>query len=281
MFILTMEVFSKTIITLIITLLVIQINSQQTCPKYSCTDLEKSNECANTKPNSQKFNDVILSDNCGLNEFCDIPLPPWKTLSTETKDTSYTCKTQQKRFTTRYPGEDCESDENCFRFRHHTGRCNNGKCIGISEGFSCSNSFECLKGLYCDSEFNKCVKQKPFGATCSASIECENKHLCHQNLCGLTPFSAEIGEVIRYKRDKFDYAKCKFGLTDGQYRCSQMVQKEPSEGEYTKCNFGDMCTYNFSTEQSSTITKECECGYNSTGQGYCPRGHDKSNYYFN
>jgi hypothetical protein len=67
-------------------------------------------------------------------------------------------------------------------------------------------------------------------------------------------------------------------MTDNQNRCTHLIQNDtPSEGEFVKCNLGDTCSYSFITDTHSTIKKDCECGYNSTGQGYCPESH-KSQY---
>jgi hypothetical protein len=150
---------------------------------------------------------------------------------------------------------------------------------GIDEGLSCSETIECLKGLYCDKESRTCAKQKLYGASCLNSAECENKYLCHEGKCSLKPFSADFGTTIDSVFDKFYLVKCKLGMTDNQDRCTQLIQSDtPSEGEFVKCNLGDTCSYSFITDTRSTYGRDCQCDYSSTGQGYCPKGHNKSKY---
>jgi hypothetical protein len=122
-----MEIFSKPIILLIFSLLFIQSISQKSvCPKYSCNTQGQSNECAYVKSGSTS-NSVTLSPNCKKGELCDIPLPPWETLSKQLKDTSYTCNKIKNPRTVRYPGEDCENDDYCIKYGFFTRFCKNGK----------------------------------------------------------------------------------------------------------------------------------------------------------
>jgi hypothetical protein len=271
-----MEIFSKQVIILILSLLFIQINSKKSaCPKYSCNTQGQSDECANLTSGSTS-NNVTLTPSCKKDEFCAIPLPPWKTLTNNLKDTSYRCKKKPTSKSMRYPGEDCGDGGYCIQLGHFTSLCNNGKCSGKGEGFQCSETYECKKGLYCEKS-GICIKQKPYGASCSDSAQCENKYLCHEGMCSIKPFSADFGTTIDFAVDRFSYVKCKLGWTDNQYRCTQLIQNDIS-GEVVKCNLGDTCSYSFSTDTRSTFEKDCECGYTSAGQGYCPRGHNRSKY---
>lgn len=43
---------------------------------------------------------------------------------------------------------------------------------------------------------------------------------------------------------------------------------------YTPCSFGSQCKYQYEPAKFGIVTKECDRGYNSNGQGYCPIGHD-------
>jgi hypothetical protein len=186
-----MEIFSKPIILHIFTLFFIQISSQKSaCPKYSCNTQRQSSECAYVKTGSTS-NNVTLTPSCRKDEFCDAPLPPWQTLSNQLKDKSYTCNKIKNPRTVRYPGEDCENDDYCIQSGHFTSFCKNRKCTGLDEGLSCFETFECMKGLYCDKDSRTCAKQKLYGASCSNSSQCENKYLCHEGKCSLKPFSAD------------------------------------------------------------------------------------------
>jgi hypothetical protein len=107
-------------------------------------------------------------------------------------------------------------------------------------------------------------------------MECQNKFLCHEGKCSLKPFSLESGTQIEYV-DEIDNMKCKFGLLDNSRKCTQFNQQQPEQGEYIKCSLVDKCNYSLSTD-GSAVFNDCECGYNSTGQGYCPKGHNNSKY---
>jgi hypothetical protein len=61
-----------------------------------------------------------------------------------------------------------------------------------------------------------------------------------------------------------------------KYQCSTLNQIPLSEDEFVKCKLGEVCTYT-DVVTGDTLTKDCECGYNSDGQGYCPKGHNNSN----
>jgi hypothetical protein len=263
-----MEIFSKTIILLILA----QLSTQDklACPQYSCDTLKESDQCAYVKASQGIMNYATLADNCKKDEFCDVDIPPWKTISYLLQDTTYTCKKKEKEIRIRYPGEDCKTHENCIHWGVFKSLCKNGKCTGTEKDQGCSNTYECMKGLYCDKDSRACAKQKPSGASCLISEECENKHLCHENKCGLKPYSAEFGTNVENSLDKLNYAKCKLGWTDDKQLCTQLIQQN------SKCSLRVMCNYGYSTDDHGTFTRECECGYNSTGQGYCPPGHDKS-----
>jgi hypothetical protein len=206
-----------------------------------------------------------------------VPTPPWQTLSKQYGNTSYTCEKKQKQGI-RYPGESCANDKQCIQQDDFTSLCKNEMCTGVGEGLSCSKTFECMKGLYCDKKkFRTCVKQKDYGNSCSTSDECKNMYLCHEGKCSLKPFSLNIGTQIDNDNDKFSYAKCKLGWIDGQYRCTQLIQKDTSDdGGFIKCKLRDTCHYSFITDSASLYTQDCECDYSSTGQGYCPKGQNKS-----
>jgi hypothetical protein len=232
-----MEIFSKSIIILIVTLLSILISSQaKLCPKYSCDTLDKPNQCTHVELNSP-YNKVTLSDNCAKDEFCNVPKPQWGTLTHIPQDTTFTCKAKPNdKLNIKYPGEDCTKEDTCIH-NDFGSVCQNGKCTGIDVGFPCSNTNQCLKGLFCDGS-QKCVKQKPFNSFCQNSTQCENKYLCHENMCSLKPYSAEIGTKVEITGDLFGLAKCKFGWTDNLNKCT-LLNQVTGEGEVIRCNLGE------------------------------------------
>jgi hypothetical protein len=108
-----MEIFSKTIIILFITLFAIKTTTQKECPKYTC-DNNIKDTCASVKSKYDiKFNSVTLSDICKKDEFCDVTPPPFKTLAYQYMDNSYSCKQIPALYVRRFPGEDCTTDDDC------------------------------------------------------------------------------------------------------------------------------------------------------------------------
>jgi hypothetical protein len=267
--------FSKTLFTLIIALCMINIISKEMCPKYTC-DKGPNNSCAFVNGDF-KFNSVKLTDICKQDKFCDISNHPWEELANTDRLTEYKCKDKTIRdtYTFRYPGEACEYDNDCVNAGgFFTGRCRGDKvCTGADEGFRCASHAECWKGLFCDKTYF-CAKQLPFNSPCTSSSECENKYLCHLGVCNLKPYSLELGTQVD-SQDQWTFAKCKYGFLDNKHRCSSLEQTSSSEGEFVKCKIGEKCSYIVTTGDDE-VTKTCQCGYNSDGQGYCPKGHNSS-----
>jgi hypothetical protein len=273
-----MEKFSKTIIILFITFFIINTTTQTQCPKYTC-DNNIKDSCASVKSGyPTKPNSVTLSDICKKDEFCDVIPPPFKSLAYQANDDSYKCKLTPAPYVRRFPGEDCTKNDDCVNSETSTGKCLNGKCNGLGEYHECAWHADCLKGLFCSAQkgHKVCTKQKAEGSSCSSPFECQNKFLCHEGKCSLKPFSLENDTQIEYV-EEIDIMKCKFGLVDDSLKCAQLNQQQPEQGEYVKCSLVDKCNYNLSTDGSIFI-KDCECGYNFTGQGYCPKGHNNSKY---
>jgi hypothetical protein len=57
--------------------------------------------------------------------------------------------------------------------------------------------------------------------------------------------------------------------------CTSVTQSVPAGEEYIKCNFGDKCSYTIGGDE---YIRDCECGANANGQGYCPQGQNLSKY---
>jgi hypothetical protein len=273
-----MSAFSKIFCLILLSL---NINTQFLCPNYTC-DRRQENSCVyvQTGAHSTNSNSITLTDICNSDEFCNVPQPQSDILSKEQLDSSYTCVKRTKITPPRYPGENCNEDADCLASSSTTGRCINNKCSGVAEQETCYSSMECLKGLYCDMGQHKCFKQKPVNVRCYSSSECENKYLCHESRCGLKPFSLDIGSEIKDNSDMFNFAKCQLGFMDMFNRCSMLSQDEPNEGEFIKCIMGEKCFYKI-VGTDYGYGKDCGCGYNSTGQGYCTKGHNNSNFCFN
>jgi hypothetical protein len=240
------------------------------CAKYQCDDTTSSS-CitVHTGINSVGYNNVTLSHGCPNGESCFVFMP-WDTFTVEPKDLKVQCG-QIFTFTLRYPGEYCSLDSDCFGSHSHNeiGKCINQKCTGMAEGDTCFDTAHCLKGLYCNKNTKKCAKQRQIGESCLSSFDCINNIMCHNSTCSIEPFTLPLGAVIG--KDPIDQFQCVFGTSHGNL-CSSFNQ---TVEDFITCNYNEKC--NYTTSDGGLVLKDCGCGYNSEGQGYCPMGHNKSN----
>jgi hypothetical protein len=247
----------------------------KSCPKYSC--VQNRDTCAFTTSFARElgYNLVGLTDRCKEDEHCDVT-EPYKTLARLETDEKFFCKQGKPdgRKKSRYPGEDCISNEDCYRDGVGVGECKIGKCVGKTLGESCAHQSDCLAGLYCGD--NKCIPQKLFGSDCHESAECENKFLCYKGKCQLNLYSLDFGEELENDKDflLFLYA-CKLGFSING-KCSYSVQNSIGDGPL-RCNYDEGCKYDYfgTTEKGH---QACDCGYNSEAQGYCEFGINKRKY---
>ena len=66
--------------------------------------------------------------------------------------------------------------------------CSDKKCKGTSEGGKCQKDLECDKGLFCDSDSDKCTKYLDEGAQCSGistDKPCKAGYVCANSVCTL------------------------------------------------------------------------------------------------
>jgi hypothetical protein len=266
-----MESLKHAILVMLIYLVIAQAKN---CPKYTC-EKKDNHTCANVKTGfSDGSNRVTLSDVCSNGEVCHILYTPWQTFTYQEKDTLYTCE-KDVRLTLRYPGEICASSIDCFKstFDTKTGSCISNKCSGLDLDEPCKEHTECLVGLYCDKSLGRCAKQKEYEQKCNDSYECVNSLLCNFGICSVPPFSLRLGTPV--DNDFAEY-KCALGFVY-KGKCSSLNQTDavdPDLDDLRKCDLGEMCNYNMNGE--GIKRKECECGYNKDGYGFCPRGHDTS-----
>jgi hypothetical protein len=239
------------------------------CPKYNCS--KSSNSCANIKVSSSDANRVTLSSTCRDGEKCNIQEKPWKTLAFSEKDSSFNCTPDIPSFK-RFPGEDCNTSEDCFSRPEKQGECVNKKCSGFNLDETCQMHSDCIVGLYC--EKGKCQAQKGLKASCKVSYECINNLLCQKGKCSVSPYSLELDAEVEGDFNEF---KCKFGVVHEGYCVSfkQVDVVDPSLNYLRRCEIDEKCNYVASLlDQSLFVKKDCECGFNTEGYGYCPRGHE-------
>jgi hypothetical protein len=247
------------------------------CPRYHCT--KKQESCL---VSYNPFNEdgsgisINLSRFCTKNETCAgneiifnedsvsgkcMPRPPLPIMHI------------------RLPGEECETNEKCIVEGAFKSSCDNGKCTGQELEEECLSTLECVAGLYCDNVTKRCKPQVTLGENCTDIYDCANHLGCYEGKCvelgklneGDELSFEKIGEFsINPKKSLF----CQLGqvsFEDGDlcavHKYTDKTAESKNSDGYVKCNLGEKCIY---TDGQTKYARDCECGYNSDGQGYCP-----------
>jgi hypothetical protein len=267
---------------LILCLTISFVVTDKTCPIYTCDKTRTDKVCANAVA-AADHNNVALANVCTANtEFCNVtPGPAYSTLATLTTTATFSCApvvpTPPITPGSRYPGEECTVDADCYK----TGDVGQGSCLGdtvktctaITAGLPCTKHESCLKGFYCEAD-KTCKKQKPQDSPCGTSYECVNNLLCNWGYCNTTPYSLEIGIALDPK-DKMNVHKCKYGFTaqldaSSPIVCSSYAYlKAPDADGFVECTLNSKCDY-VDLFFHQPLQKDCACGYNGNGKGYCP-----------
>ena len=258
----------------------------QTCPTFSCNN--KNENCLiGFNPLQENGQNITISMNpfsCTENEYCSLPheneiINP--SLIMERKELEGQCRIYQgKKGIKRYPGEECDINSDCI-LKNST--CVNGLCTGVGPNENCNETKQCIAGYYCNKESNTCTPQKKEGEKCSEGWDCTNYCGCFKGRCikfGTLKKGIKITkEMAPFPGDDKRNFLClttELNLADGlegnfcvlnDYDPSWNKTSNLEEGKYIKCNFGEKCYY---SNGRSKFSKDCECGYNNEGQGYCP-----------
>lgn len=225
-------------------------------------------------------NKVYLNDICAKDQFCKVPPKPWDVFADADVNSAYGCETPVYDAFMRFPGEACELDIQCMKFKDDiTGKCVGGKCMGYNVTQDCTEHGQCWVGLYCgrihpDDPIGKCSEQKKVNDPCGTSYECPNDYLCLAGVCSTKPYSLPVGARVDADGAFLAEVYCQYGHA---YKgiCSSINQTDSTSKDMDylrQCNHGEVCHYTHNGLDS--FTKPCECGYNDSGFGYCPRGHD-------
>jgi len=181
----------------------------------------------------------------------------------------------------RFPGEDCDDIHQCIDEPNFKSTCQNNKCWGKKENEACSSPSECLVGLYCNGEI--CKPQVKLGGACKEVYDCENNLGCYNGKCikfGTLKENEDISfaKIGEFNNDPRRSLLCEFGKVDFEdgdscavHRYAGETKKNVSPEGFVKCNWGEKCTY---SDGKNLEERDCQCGYNAEGQGYCPLSQD-------
>ena len=257
------------------------IPSKQKCPKYSCnSSLPVCLLGYNSFTEKDDITITLNSEICAINENCILTSDsdPQNFLQIMSKEKIMgTCSIYSHWTGDRYPGEDCNIDNDCFL----NFKCQNGKCLGFNKGDNCTETYQCSVGLYCNQETKKCSEQKKEGEKCKDVWDCKNYLGCYRGRC-IKLGILKPGVINNEKTSPFSGSDkrnllCTTGEIDSEYGyCVETKYNEKWMKENNKkidnngfitCDYDEDCVYD---NGKKSFIKKCGCGYNNNGQGYCP-----------
>jgi len=242
------------------------------CPAFTCTS-ENKGSCAymyNPSSNDWYNMTVNLTNICNKDQICNLPLDNPLLWLTGEKTKNITCVDKKNVFTkTRYPGEDCDANNACYKTA-----CGNDKiCPGAKEGQPCDELTDCWVGFFClkNATAGVCTAQRDVGGDCSSKYDCKNNLLCNNGKCAKM-FSLDDGATVNTTdTDKSDF--CKSGRANDQSnKCvKRTLDMERNAGDTAKCIPGSNCKYS-ETDGTTTypVFEKCACGFNANRNAYCP-----------
>ena len=257
----------------------------QSCPKFFCENINNCFEGKNPLTDNSKNIEIKLNEKiCSSNEFCSINgnsniIDVMEIM--QKKNIIGKCTIYQLFTGIRYPGEDCNINNDCFLYQ----KCINGKCYGKNENENCTNTNECIVGYFCNKTLEVCKKQKEEGEKCEEAWDCKNYLGCYKGRCIkfgiLKPGIINNEKYSKFSGENKRYYLCYTGELDGddgttgdycvQTNYSDIMfknnNKKIDENGFVKCDYNETCIYD---NGKRTIMKSCGCGYNKEGQGYCP-----------
>jgi hypothetical protein len=220
------------------------------CPIYSCkpTNISFSNDTCIYNADSNYFLSICDSSlYCPItgsgNSSCVVPVPAPAPQS--------------------WPGGPCNSTSDCY-----TGACINNICIGKHWLEKCNSTSECHLGLFCLN--STCWFQRAANEPCSKDTDCKNNMGCFINKFNKPGvckpyYSLKTAQWV-YNCYSYFSSFCESGNCAGPG--GKGVCVDPIKPRYlsSKCRTDSDCLgESFGWEFYS----ECQCGYNSIGQGYC------------
>lgn len=258
----------------------------QTCPVFSCNS--KIENCLLGKnPLQENGKNISINLNpysCSEKEYCSLPNENKlinSSLILERENLEGQCKIYQgKNGLKRYPGEECNINSDCIL---EGSICKEGRCTGLGPNEKCNETKQCIAGYYCNKESKTCILQKKEGEKCKEGWDCQNFLGCFKERCikfGTLKKGIKItSETAPFPGNDKRHYLCSTGelneadgetgdfCVENDYYNKWLKNKNLEEEKYVKCNFGEKCEY---FNGRTRFTKNCECGYNNLGKGYCP-----------
>lgn len=230
-------------------------SSANKCPKIECgsTNKDKLKECEVSKGKQSTKDRVITITGCAEKESC--PLNADFAGETDIKAVCV-ADTEAEKVKDRYPGETCETDDNCAAFEKDAtkGKCVDKKCAGSAIDAKCEQEYSCIPTAYCEgrTEADDQGKKTVTAGTCKAAValdkECKGHHECADgNIC----LTVTVGDAEK------NLCKKLFSLANKE--TIKVVQSPKSQ---TLVQAADACVSGFSITVPATEEKpeRVECG---------------------
>ena len=236
------------------------LNTESECPIIECDDIKNENDtCLIYNP---KESNKVFINPCKDNYYCPLQ-------SDEFEEGTLKCIEKRKEKNKKYPGSECESDEDCI-----SGICNDEEeCEGKKEYEYCIDTSECLKTLTCIN--NTCQAIRKLGDFCTEDTDCEMTAGCHKNKC-TQYFSLPDGEKVDQKtffNDGLSFCEKGVAYKGVCMDLRLLNQRAP-------CDENNPCIYSHEKNKKAieniTIQENCLCGYD--GKKYCRLGGLNINY---
>lgn len=256
-------------ILLVICLLgLIAFSSAAPAKKWLCKDLGNGNSTGWDKVCAKLEGEEWGVEVCDKGFFCPAHLG----------DTAeYKCKKPDDQEDTRYPGDTCANDEQCF----HQSNCTDGVCNGRPSGETCYQRGECDVDLYCNNENSKCEADLKTGASCvSGQFDgCEFHNDCFEGKC-VRYYSLDYGTVVSMSERKLCKSNFVFmNNVTSKYECSHNPQYLGGD-DYSRDEPSQSCEFEIPPNNASgsptKIKRDAYPGFNQDGKYYCDKGGRES-----
>jgi hypothetical protein len=164
------------------------------------------------------------------------------------------------------PGDVCESDDDCGGL----STCVKSVCVGFKTGHECNDQEDCDVGYACHNvdTYATCQPLNPLNGTCGDYLTmnlCKNTLGCNFGVCQ-NLFSKDNGEIVD---EGVAGILCSSGFyvpsaEEGKAVCT-VAPTSPRRPLPFTCSAGELCL-----SRDAKYAALCECGFNPSGQGYCP-----------
>ena len=250
----------------LISLTELKEQNEDYCQKIQCYPNLSSGTCIKVESSTSLLNP------CPSSKICDNDI--------EDPIQDAICKEQDKDYIPfkKLPSLPCKDSKECL-----SDKCMSDKCVGINDGDTCKNSYDCNFGKTCRKESDKqdalykCLDPLKEGDKCQLDTDCELNCGCRQGIC-TKYFSLENWAKTGGKDYGKDFTFCKSGYVNEVGICMNISLKK----DITECSSDSPCEYNYQDEnnenKSIIIHQNCLCGYNPFGKKYCLIGSGNTNY---